>query len=808
MNKSKRNVFIAVIVAAMLFVVGGRAVPVGANTAWVVSLAATSTPIAQLDSPGMTVSVTQQEEIKRVIQSYFEIRYRALNTLQLEGFGDLVSDSPEAKAFLDAELGKLAVEIKHAELNHLRYADYRYYLDFSNFTADNSSQIAMVSVVEEHDVIEEISMELDPEDPFVSHRYGLEHTIVLHKEQDQWKITSDYYNDYLWRMLRQTGRSTDEILRTLKASPRPALRSTSAETGSDCALPDDDSTHAYDRDNAVSYALEHVASENYNRDYPSYDGTTWGDCTNFISQAIYEGGNASMSIPEPLPSPTPGGQSGWYLLNGLQRATDWNLVGGFYNFITDPSAAITEGPEGCDTTINNLMKGDVIQYDWADDGAWDHSVIVVYGEGTGDPYVASHSPNDVRHYTNFELYVPNTSQIRFIRVERSDGNPPIKAQVKAVSDDAGIHPVSCAYSSPDNEVYLGNCADGRDITSGFRFNDIEVPRYAHIKYAYITFAVDGPYVDSISVKIYGEAAGNSDTFTASSPPDSRTTTSEESAVLWEITDRWDLTDNLAGIESRYSRTTPQLAPVIQEIVNHMDWAPGHSLSIIIKNAGSGTVHRRVIAWERADWDPNLSSARLIIAYEGGSPAPSSTPTATATPTATPTSTPTSTPTPTVTPSPTVTLSPEPTSPPLWRPAENVLMQDEPSQKREAFSELLSQIRDQVLVLSPKGDAYIETVYQHAPEIMTLLLQDENLRQQIKDLALEVQPLLESMVGNGLKSDEPRLEKTWVEKAVMTLSIVEEQASPALREEIKWWQAHLPDFSAKTGKEIWEMLPYR
>lgn len=136
------------------------------------------------------------------------------------------------------------------------------------------------------------------------------------------------------------------------------------------------------------------------------------------------------------------------------------------------------------------------------------------------------------------------------------------------------------------------------------------------------------------------------------------------------------------------------------------------------------------------------------------------------------------------------------------------MQDEPSQKREAFSELLSQIRDQVLVLSPKGDAYIETVYQHAPEIMTLLLQDENLRQQIKDLALEVQPLLESMVGNGLKSDEPRLEKTWVEKAVMTLSIVEEQASPALREEIKWWQAHLPDFSAKTGKEIWEMLPYR
>jgi capsule polysaccharide export protein KpsE/RkpR len=136
------------------------------------------------------------------------------------------------------------------------------------------------------------------------------------------------------------------------------------------------------------------------------------------------------------------------------------------------------------------------------------------------------------------------------------------------------------------------------------------------------------------------------------------------------------------------------------------------------------------------------------------------------------------------------------------------MQDEPAQKREAFSALLSQIRDQVLKPSPKGDTYIETVYQHAPEIMTLLLQDENLRQQIKDLALEVQPLLESVVGNEPKSDEPRLEKTWVEKALMTLSVVEEQASPALRDEIKWWRAYLPDFATKTGKEIWEMLPDR
>ncbi len=116
MDKSRRYVFIAVIVIAILLLVGKWSIPVQANR----EITATGTPIAQPDSLGMPVSVEQQEELKSVIQSYFEIRYRVFTSLQLDGFGDLVSDGHEAKAFLDAELGKLSVEIKHAELNHLR----------------------------------------------------------------------------------------------------------------------------------------------------------------------------------------------------------------------------------------------------------------------------------------------------------------------------------------------------------------------------------------------------------------------------------------------------------------------------------------------------------------------------------------------------------------------------------------------------------------------------------------------------------------------------------------------------------------
>jgi hypothetical protein len=136
------------------------------------------------------------------------------------------------------------------------------------------------------------------------------------------------------------------------------------------------------------------------------------------------------------------------------------------------------------------------------------------------------------------------------------------------------------------------------------------------------------------------------------------------------------------------------------------------------------------------------------------------------------------------------------------------MKDEPDQEREAFSELLSQIRDQILKSSPKGDAYIEIIYQHAPEIMTLLSKDESLRHQVKDLALEIKPLLESVVSGEAEYKKPRLEKIWIEKAILVLDDVSKQASPSLSTEIAWWKKYLPSFAGKTGKEIWEMLPKR
>ena len=308
MIKSNYFVIVVVIVIVTLLIVGNLVIPVQANSECILTPTPTGTPFADPNNQSETISTEQQEELKSVIQAYFEIRYQALsasqpNLFQLNGFDDQVSDGFDAKAFLDAELGKLEVEIKYAKLNQLSYVNYKYFLDFREFTFNAHTQTAIVLVVEGNEVIYEISAINDPENPTISQMTGLKHTIILRQEQGAWKVASDEYNDLLWRVLRETGRSAEELLNSIKALPVLTAQNGGIQTETTSLLPDDTSSHAYDRAGAVSYALAHAADGTYNPDYPTYDGHG-GDCTNFVSQALYEGGNISMYIPDPLPPPS------------------------------------------------------------------------------------------------------------------------------------------------------------------------------------------------------------------------------------------------------------------------------------------------------------------------------------------------------------------------------------------------------------------------------------------------------------------------------------------------------------------------
>jgi len=193
-----------------------------------------------------------------------------------------------------------------------------------------------------------------------------------------------------------------------------------------CVLQEDNSTYPYNRRGAVDYANLWALGRN-----PAYydfsdDG---GDCTNFVSQAIYEGGGAMMTS-DYLPT------YGWYYNNRFNYASAWTGVYELWDFIVPGYTVWNAGPEGCELAksqgLYQALEGDLIQYDWTNDEVWDHSVIInhaVKNPPDWNLYVDSHSP-DVYNYVFLSfIYKYPGMDYRFIRIERLDAASSVKLPI-------------------------------------------------------------------------------------------------------------------------------------------------------------------------------------------------------------------------------------------------------------------------------------------------------------------------------------------------------------------------------------------
>ncbi len=166
--------------------------------------------IAQPQILGLGAStIIEQNEIQNAIHAYFDARYRTMSSLQLEDLSKMIDNSAQGVSFLNSEAGKLEIEIKHAKLNKLGYTQYKIILDFKNIVF-SSPQSAIITVVEGHDVIFEISEEISKIYPIVSKMRNLQHTIAVRKVEGTWKIVSDDYEDDLWRLLKNPRKFTRE----------------------------------------------------------------------------------------------------------------------------------------------------------------------------------------------------------------------------------------------------------------------------------------------------------------------------------------------------------------------------------------------------------------------------------------------------------------------------------------------------------------------------------------------------------------------------------------------------------------------
>lgn len=159
----------------------------------------------------------------------------------------------------------------------------------------------------------------------------------------------------------------------------------------------------YIRENAVAYARKFAFSQNPL--FASFAGFG-GNCTNFVSQAIYAG-SCEMNY-----TPT----FGWYYISLNERSPSWTGVDYFYNFMTGNEGV---GPFGREATLDELEIGDVIQLAKNDEGYY-HTLLVVGFDGE-DTLVAAQTDNaygrPLSTYTNdYARYI----KILGVRFEMAD----------------------------------------------------------------------------------------------------------------------------------------------------------------------------------------------------------------------------------------------------------------------------------------------------------------------------------------------------------------------------------------------------
>ncbi len=162
-------------------------------------------------------------------------------------------------------------------------------------------------------------------------------------------------------------------------------------------------TIPYQRERAVEYARRWAFSRN-----PLFENYTGigGDCTNFVSQAIYAG-SCIMNY-----TPT----FGWYYISPVNRAPAWTGVEYFYNFMTTNEEV---GPYAVETNAGGLLPGDVIQLARTGVGeageencTFYHSLLVTGADESGY-LVAAHSDDALDR----PLATYNYNSARFLHIE-------------------------------------------------------------------------------------------------------------------------------------------------------------------------------------------------------------------------------------------------------------------------------------------------------------------------------------------------------------------------------------------------------
>lgn len=326
-------------------------------------------------------NLNDEEKIKSAIDAYFTTRYEGQKLLKQQNFSPLLDD--DSLNWVKKEKDKREVELYIASLFDLKYASYKYMLDYDSIEIKNNK--AIVQLRESHEVI------FEPIAPEVSKLGGLPHKLTLHKKQDGWVIYKDEYQDELSQQLDHM--TKDEIKDQVDENYQIEInrKEKARQLGN--------KIQAMTMPNVVTltnYAYSGSAAANYADTYWQYYNTTWyktnpgTDCASFVSQAMYAGeGKSPPNTSGMTTSPSRSYYTDWYYVfnnpAGTQNGSGslpWVRVQEQYDFIRLNTNKI--GPygyvvsSGSGTVFCDLGQGGIVQlYNVAGQGTWDHEGIVV-----------------------------------------------------------------------------------------------------------------------------------------------------------------------------------------------------------------------------------------------------------------------------------------------------------------------------------------------------------------------------------------------------------------------------------------------
>jgi len=156
------------------------------------------------------------------------------------------------------------------------------------------------------------------------------------------------------------------------------------------------------------------------------------------------------------------------------------------------------------------------------------------------------------------------------------------------SDDAEENVDDGSVDQWDNFELIHDADDDEDQVVGIRFQDIPVPQGARIKRAYLQFTAfpEDAGSDKTDLVLHAELSADAKPF-ADVKHNITSRRKTAASVKWSP-EPWTV-----GGERSEKQRTPDLSPLIQEVVDQPDWRKGNSLVLVI----SGSGRRKAESWD-------------------------------------------------------------------------------------------------------------------------------------------------------------------------------------------------------------------